>query len=507
MAFDNRNRTGNGSANTSANRTGNGPAPGAANENPAAAKTAPKPTVRISGREPLIHITKNASLPMWKGFLIRVAAVAIAFLLCSLLAYVFINANPLDFFKAFIEGNFGSNASTAKLRIWTLLKDTAILLCIALAVTPAFRMRFWNIGAEGQVLISALAAVAVVYYGQRYIPENQEVLLLVLMFLAAVAAGMIWAVIPAIFKALWNANETLFTLMMNYVATFFVAYCLVKWTPNGSSVLGELQRGHLPSLFNRDYLIFVLVVLVTTAAMFVYLYYGKHGYEISVVGESQRTACYIGINVKKVIVRTMALSGALCGLTGFMLVASLDHSVTTTSVGGRGFTAIIVSWLAKFNPLIMIGTALLIVFLNQGASRLATVFRVSFAFPDIVVGIIIFFIIGCEFFIRYKVHFRHKARPAAKAASAPGGSSGIDGAGGSGGSGSSGDSGNGPGGAGGSGASGDSGIDGAGGSGGSGSSGDSGNGPGGAGGSGASGGIIPDYDPDQVIPDKGGRLK
>ena len=364
---------------------------------------------RASGREPLVHITKNSSLPMWKGLLIRVAAVAAAFLLCSVLAYFLIGANPLEFFKAFAEGNFGSNAGTAKLRIWTLLKDTAILLCISLAVTPAFRMRFWNIGAEGQVLISALAAVAVVYYGQSVIPKEQEWLLLVLMFLAAVAAGIVWAVIPAIFKALWNANETLFTLMMNYVATFFVAYCLVKWTPNGSSVLGELQRGHLPSLGN-EYLIFVVVVLVTTAAMFVYLYYGKHGYEISVVGESRRTACYIGINVKSVIVRTMTLSGALCGLTGFMLVAALDHSVTTTSVGGRGFTAIIVSWLAKFNPIIMIGTALLIVFLNQGASRLATVFRVSFAFPDIVVGIIIFFIIGCEFFIRYKVHFRRKVR-------------------------------------------------------------------------------------------------
>ena len=383
---------------------------------------------RSHGKEPLIHITKNSTFPIWAGMLIRVAAVVTAFLLCSVLAYFLIGANPLEFFKAFAEGNFGSNAGTAKLRIWTLIKDTAILLCISLAVTPAFRMRFWNIGAEGQVLISALAAVAVVYYGQSVIPKEQEWLLLVLMFLASVAAGIVWAVIPAIFKAIWNANETLFTLMMNYVATFFVAYCLVKWTPNGSSVLGELQRGHLPSLGN-EYLVFVLVVLVTTVAMFVYLYYGKHGYEISVVGESQRTACYIGINVKKVIVRTMTLSGALCGLAGFMLVAALDHSVTTTSVGGRGFTAIIVSWLAKFNPLIMIGTALLIVFLNQGASRLATVFRVSFAFPDIVVGIIIFFIIGCEFFIRYRVHFRRRSRHVGNSAAQGPGSIGPSGPG------------------------------------------------------------------------------
>ena len=372
-------------------------------------------------KEPFIHITKNAAMPFWKGLLIRASAVIAAFILCSLLAYFLIGANPGEFLKTFFEGNFGSNAASAKLRIWKLAKDTAILLCIALAITPAFRMRFWNIGAEGQVLISALASVAVVYYNAGRLEDGP---LHVLMFISSIAAGMIWAVIPAIFKALWNANETLFTLMMNYVATFFVAYCLVKWTPNGSSVLGELKTGHLPS-FGHDYLVLILVVLVTTAFMFVYLYYSKHGYEISVVGESQRTACYIGINVKKVIIRTMALSGALCGLTGFLLVAALDHSVTTTSVGGRGFTAIIVSWLAKFNPLIMIGTALLLVFLNHGAGQLATVFRVSFAFPDVVTGIVIFFVIGCEFFIRYKVHFRRKTRTAQVADNGSGGGGGA----------------------------------------------------------------------------------
>ncbi len=365
-------------------------------------------------KEPLIHITKNAAMPFWKGLLIRATAVVAAFLFCSLLAALFIGANPGEFIRAFIEGNFGGGAwSLAKIRIWELIKGTAILLIISLAVTPAFRMRFWNIGAEGQVLISALASAAVVYYGKGI---KQEWLLLVLMLIAAVAAGIIWAAIPAIFKALWNANETLFTLMMNYVATLSVAYFLVIWTKdkNGSSSLGELQRGHLPS-FGNTYLVFTIIVLLTTAFMFVYLYYSKHGYEISVVGESQRTARYIGINVKKVIVRTMILSGAICGLTGFMLVAALDHTITVDTVGGRGFTAIIVSWLANFNPLIMIGTALLVVFLNLGAGQLATTFRVSNAFPDVVVGIVIFFVIGCEFFIRYKVHFRHKNRHAAGA--------------------------------------------------------------------------------------------
>ncbi len=376
--------------------------------------------------EPLVHITKNAAMPFWKSSLIRVAAVVLAFLFCSLLAAVLINAKPVEFLQEFLKGNFGTNPMSANLRIWNLVKDTAILLCIALAVTPAFRMRFWNIGAEGQVLVSALASAAVVFYFGKYFDNVSSGWLLLLMLIASIAAGMIWAIIPAIFKALWNTNETLFTLMMNYVATFFVAYCLVKWTPDGSSVLGELKAGYLPRV-GHDYLLLVLIILITTVFMFVYLYYSKHGYEISVVGESQRTACYIGINVKKVIVRTMALSGALCGLTGFLLVSALDHSVTTTSVGGRGFTAIIVSWLAKFNPFLMIISAFLLVFLSKGASQLATTFRVSFAFPDIVTGIVIFFVIGCEFFIRYKVHFRF-ARKRAGAREAAGAAAGTQGA-------------------------------------------------------------------------------
>lgn len=351
------------------------------------------------------HVVKRSEISLWKSMLFRVIAVFAALLLCSLLSILMIGANPLKFIGTMFDGAFGSSR-----RLWTFAKDSAILLCIALAITPAFKMRFWNIGAEGQTLIGALAAVAVVIYAKG-LPEW---LLLMLMFIAAVVVGAVWGGLPAVFKAIWGTNETLFTLMMNYVSTGLVAYFLLLWTPSGSSVLGRLDRGHLPVL-GHDYLLLIILVFLLTVGIYIYQKYTKQGYEIAVVGESENTAKYIGINVKKVIIRTMLLSGAVCGFAGFLIVGALDHSVAVTSVGGMGFTAIMVSWLAKFNPLVMIGTSAFITFLDQGAAQVTTTFNIDSSFPDMVVGIVLFFIIGCEFFIGYRLklksHEEKKASP------------------------------------------------------------------------------------------------
>lgn len=349
-------------------------------------------------REPWVRVIKRDSLPTWKAMMIRVIAVVAAMLFCSLLSIFLIKTNPLKFLITSFDGAFGSPR-----RLWKLAKDGCVLLCISLAVTPAFRMRFWNIGAEGQTLVGALAAVGVAYYLGEHLPNG---VLLLLMLVAAVIAGGIFGVLPAIFKAKWNTNETLFTLMMNYVATGLVAYCLLLWTTNGST-LGALPYGHLPRLGN-EYLLLILASLALTALVHVYLTRTKQGYEISVVGESENTARYIGIGVSKVIIRTMLISGAICGFAGFLIVGALDHSIATTTVGGLGFTAIIASWLAKFNPIIMIGTSLFITFLDQGAAHVSSNIDTSFA--DLYVGIVLFAIIGCEFFIRYQLKFRKKEK-------------------------------------------------------------------------------------------------
>lgn len=358
--------------------------------------------------EPLFHITKRDSMVWWKGWLVRLAAIVLALAVCAVVIEVLTKYNPIQVYKAMIAGSFGSER-----KFWNLLQNMAILLCISLAVTPAFKMRFWNLGAEGQTLVGGLAAVACMFYLGDSVPNA---VLILIMLAAGVAGGMIWGLIPAFFRAHFNTNESLFTLMMNYVAMQLVGFAIMVWVPNGSSVMGIVNQstkaGWLPALFGQKYMINILVVIALTVFMFIYLKYSKQGYEISVVGESENTARYIGINVKKIIIRTMAISGAVCGLAGFLLVSGTNHTVSKELAGGMGFTAIMVSWLAKFNPVMMVLTSFLIVFLQKGAGEIAMAFRLNESVSDILTGIIIFFIIGCEFFINYKINTRTKHKEA-----------------------------------------------------------------------------------------------
>lgn len=155
----------------------------------------------------------------------------------------------------------------------------------------------------------------------------------------------------------------------------------------------------------------VLIAVVVTVLIFCYLRFSKHGYEISIVGESKNTARYAGINVRKVIIRTLVLSGAICGIVGFLLTGSINHMVSTTMDGNMGFTGIMVAWMGKFNPLIMAVVAFLINFLSRGMAQVCTDFGfTSEALSDIVIGLIYFFFIGCEFFIVYKVHIGRRKK-------------------------------------------------------------------------------------------------
>ncbi len=354
--------------------------------------------------EPLFHIVKRKSMPIKYQMLVRLLAIVAALIVCAVVTVITTKMNPFAVFSAVFSGAFGSTR-----KVWITLQDTAILLIIALALTPAFKMKFWNIGGEGQVLIGGLGAAAcMIVFGDK-LPDP---VLILIMLLSAVGLGALWGAIPAIFKAIWNTNETLSTLMMNYIAIQIVAFFTIFWeVPKGSGKIGIINQntnaGWLFSVGNK-YLLIIIIAILVTAGMYVYLKFTKHGYEISVVGESEMTARYAGIRSGLVIIRTMIISGGLCGLAGFLLVSGIHHTITTTVAGGQGFTAVMVSWLAQFNPFAMMGASLLIILLGHGASEISTSCGLNQSFGDIITGIILFFIIGCEFFIRYRVVFRKK---------------------------------------------------------------------------------------------------
>ena len=357
-------------------------------------------------KESLFHISKRETLPLPKALAIRLGIILLSLIFCGLVTMVLTGENPIGVYGTILDGAFGSSR-----RVGVTFRNVAILLGISLAVTPAFKMRFWNIGAEGQVLIGCLATTACMILLGDKLPN---IVVILISLIAAIAAGALWGFLPAFFKAKWNTNETLFTLMMNYVATQLSAFFIILWeVPKGAGKIGIINQstkaGWLPEIANA-YLLPILVVAILTGVMYLYLQYSKHGYEIAVVGESQRTASYAGIKVDRVIIRTMVFSGALCAFIGFMLTAGIDHTLTTTIVDGRGFTAVMVSWMSKFNPFIMIASSLLLVTMERGATEVSSSLGLNHSFADILTGIILFFIIATEFFITYKVTLRKNGK-------------------------------------------------------------------------------------------------
>ncbi len=355
-----------------------------------------------------IYIVKRDDMSGKKAFLIRVVAVLIGILLAGVLFSLLTGNSFADGYSDMFKGAFGGVLNGSFKSVWSFLRDTAILLALSLAVTPAFKMKFWNCGAEGQALIGALVTMIIANEFGKVLPAP---VLMVIIVVSGIVAGAIWGLVPAIFKANFNTNETLFTLMMNYVATQIAAFYICAAT-KGKTILtlpGQGTVGALPVL-GLDFLLIFLVVMSIMVMLFFYMKYSKHGYEISVVGESQNTARYVGINVKKVVLRTMIISGAICGLTGMLLVSGIDHSITVDIIEGRGFTAIMVSWLGMFNPFLMAAISALIVFLDRGTGHMADMAMMSKDYAEIVTGVVILLLVGCEFFTRYSIKIRRNGK-------------------------------------------------------------------------------------------------
>ncbi len=353
-------------------------------------------------REALFHVTKKDDTSFFLHYLIVFLAVVASLLVSAVFIYFVTKLDPISVYVSMFKGAFGTPRRT-----WITIRDSALLLLISVSLSPAFRMRFWNCGAEGQILIGGLSTAALMIYFGDKIPT---VLLLLIMLVVSMLCGGLWAFLPAYFKAKYDTNETLFTLMMNYMAIQIVEFFVDFWDKKQSHSVGiinmESEGGWFPSVFGQQYFLNILIVVIVTVFVYVYMRYSKHGYEGAVVGESVATAKYAGINVPKVIRNNVLLSGAIAGIAGFVEVAGISHTISKETAGGRGFTAIIVCWLAKFDPLAMVFISSFIVFLSKGASQISSDFGLNEFASNIITGIILFFILSSEFFNSYSVSFR-----------------------------------------------------------------------------------------------------
>ena len=356
---------------------------------------------RKEGHQPLVRVVRKNDMPTYKSTLLRIGAFAVA-LIAGGLFILCIGLNPLDVYGTILKGSFRTSMA-----IQATVKIAVPLLICSLGLTFAFKMNFWNIGAEGQIIAGGICAS---YFALFHSGWNHWVLVIV-MFIAGAVGGGLWGLIPAWFKTKYDTNETLFTLMLNYIALNIIVFLREgPWRDPGSQGYAKIARFDKNAALDKVFGIQFgwIIALVLLVLVFVYMKYSKQGYEIGVVGESQETARYAGMNVRKVILRTMFLSGAVCGIGGMVQATGSDVTLTTAVAGGVGFTAIIVAWLAQLNPPAILIVTVLFSILEKGSSVVQSSFGLSSDSADVLQGIILFFILGCELFIRYKFVMRGK---------------------------------------------------------------------------------------------------
>ena len=350
--------------------------------------------------EPLFTVFKRSSFSTKKGIILRISVVLGAFIFSMLLCALVIKENIFSIMGTFFEG--------AVARPWKLLLDACLLLGFGIAIVPAFKMKYWNMGANGQVIMGTLVAIVIMFYTEKYALASKmnNFLVILLMLVASIAASTIWAVIPAIFKAFFKTNETLFTLMMNYIAAGFVAYvnyALAKGQKEAQDVTILNRGGWMPVVID-NYFIPIVIILLMTVFVYFYMAKTKHGYEVTVVGDSTPTARYVGMHTRTIVIRTLVLNGVMCGIIGFLYASAINHSMNPTMCGALGFTAVLIAWLSGFNPLIMGGVSFGLAFLTIGTSKVSSVYRIgNNDLANVIIGLIFFSILISEFFVRYEV--------------------------------------------------------------------------------------------------------
>lgn len=367
-------------------------------------------------KDPFIRIVKRDKIhPLLKVLFYTIAILAA--LAVGGILLVAIGVNPLVLYKdMFTIGMLGSRFAYKSIE--GLITVFVPLLITSLALSLSFKMRFWNIGGEGQFIIGALAAATVALKFGNTMPSY---VLLLFMFLAAMLAAGVFGGFVALLNVRFKTNETLMTLMLNYIALYLLRFFGETQAPwnfylSDESVRPVFQKfseaAFMPTISIGKFSLNISLLFAVAICIGVYFYLKKtkHGYEISVVGDSANTARYAGMNVKKIIVRTMFLSAALIGLAGGFYVSGAK--VLSTSVTNNvGWTGIIVAWLSKLNTFAIFGVSLLISIMQYGVQAASTQFPIIDSnFADLLQGIVLFFVLAADFFIRFKLVFRQSAK-------------------------------------------------------------------------------------------------
>lgn len=352
-----------------------------------------------------LRISKDTSLVMEKRKDISKAALflnsVISVALALLLGAAFLSStghNPVEVYQAMFKGAFGSSYGFSE----TIVKAIPLLLC-GLAVSVAFRMQLWNIGAEGQFYMGAVAATGVALFHS----DGSSWVVLPMMFIAAVVAGGLWGLLPAIPRAFFKVNETITSLMLNYVAILFSNFLVYgPWKdPQGYNFpLTAIfpASATLPVFGNTRVHYGLIFGLVAAVVIYILLKYTKWGYEIRVIGESPVAARYAGMSIAKNILMVMFISGGLAGLAGMAEVSGISQRLQPNISPGYGYTAIIVAWLARLNPFAMVIVSFLMGGLLVGGYTMQTS-GLPAAIVSMLQGAILFFVLGGDIFTKYKL--------------------------------------------------------------------------------------------------------
>ena len=349
----------------------------------------------------MIRIAKRSDVSKRRNIAARSAAVLLALAL-SALFIVFLGHDPIKVYISMLEGSFGS-----LYRVKETVIKTIPLTITSLGILMAFKMKFWNIGAEGQMLMGAFLAS---YFALNY-PEMNRMGLLLLMMAAGAVGGGLWALIPAWFKSRYATNEVLFTLMMNYIALKWVTYLQYgPWRDKSALGFPKIPNFTTNAILPKWMGIHAgwFIALLLTALVYLLIHYTKKGYEINVIGESESTGAYAGMNVRRIILQAMFMGGALAGISGMIQASAVSNTLSVEVTGGVGYTAIIVTWLSGLSAPLIVVVSFLFAVLIQGGSYIQTAFQIPQSAAQILQGMILLFVLGSEFFVKYRIILKDK---------------------------------------------------------------------------------------------------